>query len=315
MGKTKALTEGAIMLALYMVLFLVTLYIPLLGAVTLFALSLPFVVFSSRRGWKSGLVLLGGAIVLTMLFGSILALPTTLLFGLSGIIIGYLYKINRSKFEILAIGSIAYILNLLVIYAVVTAIFNINPIEEAQKAVNQSINMSREMMEALGQTVNEKQLEQLHQAFEFASLLMPTVIVFVGVFLTFITQIISSKILNRLGLKIEKWPPFRSIQLPRSLIWYYLISMVAMMFPLEKESMVFLAIFNLFHILQLLMILQGISFIFYYCYHKNLSKGIPITILILSFLLPVLLYLVRLIGIIDLGFNLRSRVESKKINK
>ncbi|MBM7662231.1 uncharacterized protein YybS (DUF2232 family) [Bacillus mesophilus] len=312
MGKTKALTEGAIMLALYMILFLMTLYIPLLGSLTLFALSLPFVVFSSRRGWKSGLVLFGAAVIFTMLFGSILALPSTFLFGLGGIVIGYLYKINRSKFEILAAGSIVYILILLVIYAIITTFLKINPVEEAQRAIEQSINMSREMMESLGQTINEAQLEQLQQALEFASLLMPTVIVFVGVFLTFITQLLSSKILSRLGLQVEKWPPFRSIQLPRSLIWYYLIAMVAMMFPLEQDSMMFLAIFNLFHILQLLMILQGLSFIFYYCYHKNLSKGIPITILILSFLLPFLLYLVRLIGIIDLGFNLRSRVESKK---
>ncbi|WP_456277209.1 YybS family protein [Bacillus sp. AK128] len=312
MGKTKALTEGAIMLALYMVLFLITLYIPLLGSITIFALSLPFVVFTSRRGWKSGLLLFGASVILTLLFGSVLALPSTFLFGLSGVVIGYLYKINRSKFEVLSIGSIAYILLLLVIYAIITVVMDINPIEEVQTIVDESINMSREMMEALGQTINQSQLDQLEEAFELASLLMPTVIVFVGVFLSFITQLISAKILSRLGQKVEKWPPFRSIQLPRSLIWYYLLAMIAMMFKMDQESMLFLAVFNLYHILQLLMILQGLSFIFYFCYHKNLSKGIPITILIISFLIPGLLYIVRLVGIIDLGFNLRSRVESKK---
>ncbi|WP_246944294.1 YybS family protein [Bacillus pinisoli] len=312
MGKTKALTEGAIMLALYMVLFLVTLYVPLIGSLTLFALALPFVVFSSRRGWKSSLVLFGASVILTLLFGSIIAVPITFLYGLSGIVIGYLFKLNRSKLEVLSGGSIAYIINLLVIYIITTAVFQINPIEEAQKAVDQSINMSREMMEALGQSINEEQINLFAETFELVPLLMPTAIVFVGVFLAFITQIISTRILKRLGLKVEKWPPFRSIQLPKSLIWYYLVTMIAMMFPMEQDSMFFLAIFNLFHILQLLMILQGFSFIFYFCYHKNVSKGIPITILILSFLLPPLLYIVRIIGIIDLGFNLRARVESKK---
>jgi uncharacterized protein YybS (DUF2232 family) len=310
--KTKALTEGAIMLALYMVLFLMTLYIPFLGGLTLFILSLPFVVYTARKGWKSGLFLFAASIILTLLFGSIMAVPTTILFGLSGIVIGYLYKRNRSRFEILSIGSIAFILNLLLVYVIITTIFQINPLEEAQKAAGESIKITREMMEGLGQTIDEQQLEQLEEAFELVPLLIPTVIVFVGLSLAFITQLVSTTILRRLGFQVEKWPPFRTIQLPKSLIWYYLLSMIAMLFPLEKDSMTFLAVFNLFHVLQLLMVFQGLSFIFFYCYHKNLSKGIPITILVLSFLLPFLLYIVRIIGIIDLGFDLRKRVEQKK---
>jgi uncharacterized protein YybS (DUF2232 family) len=152
----------------------------------------------------------------------------------------------------------------------------------------------------------------LEEAFELMPLLMPTVIVFVGLLLAFITQYISAKILTRLRFQVEKWPPFRNIQLPKSLIWYYLLSMVAMLFPLDKDSVTFLAVFNLFHILQILMIFQGLSFIFFYCYQKNLSKGIPIIISVLCFLLPFVLFFVRIIGIIDLGFNLRNRIKDVK---
>jgi uncharacterized protein YybS (DUF2232 family) len=274
-------------------------------------LAMPFVVFSARRGWKQGIYLLLAALILTMLFGSFLSIPTTLLFGTSGIVIGYLYKKNRSRFEVLSFGTIAFLLNLLLLYGVITTIFDINPIEEAKKVADESILMTREMMEGFGQTFNDDQLKQLEQALDMAPLMIPTVIVLVSVLLAFITQLISTPVLKRLGFQIEKWPPFRTLRLPRSLIWYYLLVMILMIVPMDQNSTLFLGVFNLFYILQLLMVLQGLSFIFHYCYHKNIAKGIPITILILTLFLPFLLYIVRIIGIIDLGFNIREKINFK----
>jgi uncharacterized protein YybS (DUF2232 family) len=309
--KTKILTESAVMLALYIVLFLMTLYIPILGQITLFMLALPFVVYSVRRGWKNAVYLLIAALILTILFGTLLSIPTTLLFGTSGIVMGHLYKVNRSRFEVLSFGSITYLVNLLLLYGIVTTLLDINPLQEAKKAAEESIVMTREMMEGMGQTINEAQLEQLEQVLDLAPLMIPTVIVLVSVLLAFVTQFLSTLVLKRLGYNIEKWPPFRELRLPRSIVWYYLLVMVLMIVPIDKESVIYLGVFNLFYILQLLMVLQGLSFIFFYCYHKKLSKGIPITILILTIFLPFLLYIVRIIGIIDLGFNIREKVITK----
>jgi len=38
---------------------------------------------------------------------------------------------------------------------------------------------------------------------------------------------------------------------------------------------------------------------------------VPISILIGSFLIPILLYLIRILGIIDLGFPLRGKLSKK----
>ncbi|WP_083800962.1 DUF2232 domain-containing protein [Bacillus sp. m3-13] len=66
---------------------------------------------------------------------------------------------------------------------------------------------------------------------------------------------------------------------------------------------------------MLLMTVQGFSFIFYFCYIKKISKAIPITLVILSFLITPLVYIIRMIGIIDIGFQLRDRIQGKNQGK
>ncbi|MFD1734966.1 YybS family protein [Bacillus salitolerans] len=311
MSKTKILTEGAVILALYIVLLLITMYVPLLGSITMFMLPIPFVVFAARRELKSSIFLLIAALILTILFGSVFTLPTTLLFGSTGVVIGFLYKLNKPRFEVLSFGSITVIVNLLILYAIMTTFMDISPIEEGKRAMQESMDMMESMMVGMGQTMTAEQWKQISHMMELGILLIPAVIIFVGIFFAFVTQLIAAPILKRLGLQIDKWPPFRDLQLPKSLLWYYLIAMVLMLVPLDQDSIWFLAIFNLFNILQVFMVLQGFSFLYYFGYQKNISKGIVTVVVILSLLLPFLLYLVRIIGIIDLGFNLRKRVEKK----
>ncbi|MBM6616916.1 YybS family protein [Bacillus suaedaesalsae] len=310
MGNTRVLTESAVTLALYSILLLMSLYVPILGLITFFLLALPFVVYTARRGWKNGSVLFIAATILTVLIGSLISIPIVILFGTSGVIIGYLYKLNKSRYEILAIGTIAFIVNLLLLYGILVSFMGIKPIEQFNVSAQHSLQTFQDKMSVWGQTLNENQIKQFEEAFELAPLLIPTVLVILATFLAFVTQLISTPILKRFNFKVEKWPPFREIKLPRSIIWYYLIVMILMMTQvIDKESVLYVGVINLFFVLELLMVIQGLSFIFFFSYHKKLSNGIPITILILSLFLPFLLYIVRIIGIIDLGFNIREEVK------
>ncbi|TXK89307.1 DUF2232 domain-containing protein, partial [Parageobacillus sp. SY1] len=51
MRKTHIITEAAIQLALFAVLFLVSLYVPLLGMIAILFLSLPCMIFTMRHGY------------------------------------------------------------------------------------------------------------------------------------------------------------------------------------------------------------------------------------------------------------------------
>ena len=60
MRNPRVLTEGALMLAIFTVLMLLSLYVPLIGTLAFFVLPLPLILFSSKYSiWNSILVLIG----------------------------------------------------------------------------------------------------------------------------------------------------------------------------------------------------------------------------------------------------------------
>ena len=99
--KTHIITEAAIQLALFAVLFLVSLYVPLLGMIAILFLSLPFMIFTMRHGYAYALLLLVASLIISTLIGSLLSLPVALMFGTAGIAIGGMLAKNKSRYMIL----------------------------------------------------------------------------------------------------------------------------------------------------------------------------------------------------------------------
>ena len=93
------------------------------------------------------------------------------------------------------------------------------------------------------------------------------------------------------------------------MIYYFLIALLAnLIIQPESGSYIHLALSNILFILLLLIVVQGLSFIWYFSYQKSLSKAVPILITIAMFLMPLILYIVWILGIMDLGFDLRKKL-------
>lgn len=314
MKNTYRLTEGAILLAIFSVLLLITIYIPVLGmAVNLF-LSLPFLIFGAKHDWKSTAVFTLAAVLLAMILGSILAMPLALVYGTTGAVMGYMLREGKSRFAAYITGSLVFLMNILAIYILAIIFFNMNFIDEFVKAFKLSVDQSINMLEQFGQTPDEKVLKQFNTMIDMIEVLMPTMLVMASFSIVFLLQLVSYPFLKRFGINVPTWRPFRELNLPKSILWYYLIAMIAaLIIQPEKGTYWFWVLSNLTFILQMFMVLQGIAFVFYFTHFKGYSKAVPTIVIVLMFLLPtVVLYIVRILGIIDLGFDLRKRLGEKK---
>jgi uncharacterized protein YybS (DUF2232 family) len=307
--KTNLVAEGAVLAALYAVLLLITLYVPLTSIITLWVLSIPFTMFTVRNGLKPSYLFLSVAFALTLIIGGLYALPITLLYGSVGVVLGVLYQKKKPVFGILLGGSLTYLINIVLIYVMSILFFNLNPADMVNDTLRQSITLTEEMSKLFGQDVSE-QIEQLEQLIEIIVYIIPTAIVMGSVLLAFITQLITSALLRRFRIDVPKWKPFRDWSFPKSFVWYYLAVIVLLMTDPEKGSALFVAGWNLFYLLEFILVIQGLSVIFYFFWKKNKSKAIPIVIVIFTFIIPVFLYVVRILGIIDLGFDLRKRIKT-----
>lgn len=73
-------------------------YVPILGTVVTFALPLPFILLMIRHKLSNVLVVLYDTFV-TIIVSQPLNLVKTIMFGLIGIVLGYMYKTRKSQLK------------------------------------------------------------------------------------------------------------------------------------------------------------------------------------------------------------------------
>lgn len=309
MRNVHKLTEGAILLAAYAVMLLITIYVPILGAVVNLFLSLPFIMFAAKHNRQSSIVFMVAATLLSLIVGTFFAIPLTLAYGLTGIVMGDFVRNQKGRAAVFLSGSITFLLNLVIQYAVAVAFFKMDFIQQSINIMRESVEQSMSMLEVLGQEPNAVLLEQLNAGIDLLQSLIPSMFVMISLATVFLIQLVSFPIIKRFGVKIGEWKSFRELTLPKSLVYYFVFALLASLFIQSVNGGYFhLALTNILFVLQLLMVVQGISFIWYYSHLKGWSKALPIIITVMVFIMPFLLYIVWILGIIDLGFDLRKRI-------
>jgi len=103
------------------------------------------------------------------------------------------------------------------------------------------------------------------------------------------------------------------LSFPKSIIWYYLAVLVLSLFvETDASSFLYQAVTNLSYILQLVFTVQGAAFLFFFFHARKVSKAVPAVLTILCLLNPLFLLILRIVGIMDLGFDLRSKIRPQR---
>jgi uncharacterized protein YybS (DUF2232 family) len=145
-------------------------------------------------------------------------------------------------------------------------------------------------------------------------LIMPSIIMVGSILNILVILALSIPIMKRFGIQAEPWQPIRLWRLPRYILWIFLVVIgISFLIPMQTDTIVYTVFVNIFYILQLLVALQGISFLFFVCFQYNMPKGIVIIVTIFMFLNPSLSFLLKVLGIIDLGADWRRFFYRKQV--
>ncbi|MBZ4226461.1 YybS family protein [Bacillus wiedmannii] len=309
MKNTKFITEGAALLAIYAMLLLISMYVPILGTVVTFALPLPFILLTIRYRLSNAFVIFTAALFITVIVSQPMNLVKTTMFGLIGIVLGYMYKKQKKPVEILMAGTLAYLIGIMLIYVASIKFFNIDLMKKMQNMLNESMAQSEKIVTAAGMPISKEQKELFAQFNDVLQTLFPSLLVMVSVCFSWITVMISGSVLRKLKHDVIPWLKFKDIQLPKSIVWYYVIFILLSTFiKVEPTSYLHMVFSNLYVIFALLLVLQGLTFIAFLAHSKGFTKGVPIISFIVCMFIPMLFPLVTILGIIDLGISLRSKI-------
>lgn len=314
MNQSRKLTDGALLTVIFIILMAIAIFVPGAILVLIFVLPLPFIIYAYRYDWQPSLIMFVAAILFALFFVSVVSLPLTVLTSIGGIMIGTATRRKLSAYETLGRGVLGYIAGLLFIYIFVVVFLGINLVHEIDVMMEESLEISQGIMKEFGfPEMTEKELEPITTRLSMVKDLIPVGIAMISIIMAFISQWLSYKFLNRVEKTQLYFPLFRNLRIPVAIIWVYFISLIIMFMDLDPNSSIYLVINNVLSLVGLFIVLQGFSFLFFITYQKKWPKALPIIAVVITLMLPILfINLVRILGIIDIGFGIRDRYLKEK---
>ncbi|MEH6940870.1 YybS family protein [Bacillus sp. JJ722] len=313
MNKGRELAEGGVLLAIYAVMLFIVIYIPFAGMIMMFLLPVPFILYGIKYDLQKSFLFLGAAVLLTIIISSFLTIPLTIMYGLVGIIMGYHIRANKSKLQMFVVSVLTFIACLLAMFIISIVFFDFNFVSETINIMEEAIDQSASIVSSISQGEQmQPMIDQLKSSLAFVETLLPSFLVITSTVLVAIIFLACKPIINRVSDQKFEMSPIRDITLPKSLLWYYLfIMIVSLVINPEQGSFSFTVISNLLIALQFFILIQGYSLLFFLSNAKGLPKALPITVTIFTFIVPIFLSFIRILGIIDLGFPIREKVANK----
>ncbi|WP_282067639.1 YybS family protein [Bacillus pumilus] len=312
MKQTKALVEGAIMISIFSVMMLFYLYVPLLSIIFFLAAPIPIILYTIRHGLKKGIFAGAIGIVISFLIGSLAGLMSAPILIAAGLGMGVFYS-RRQPGNAIITGALIYLFSFLISFIVSVQLFQVDIMGIAKESIEQMIPMLESVLKQSGASEQNiaKQLKQFREMQDAALSALPVALLIGVTLLAFVNHWFVQPLIKRFVKDMPVLKKFKDMRLPKSMVWYYLLTLLLMLIQTEKGSFLWLVQTSAFQILFILVLIQGFSFIFYYCHEKSISKAVPIFAIVLGVLYPPVGVIVRIIGIADIGFDLREKVKNK----
>ncbi|MFC0015376.1 MULTISPECIES: YybS family protein [Allobacillus] len=312
MNQSNIVKDGAVNGLVFLLLMLITIFFPIINFITVFLLPVPFVLMTRKYGWKAGAILFVIVGIICAFLLTYISVPLVLLVAIGGIAIGASIRAGSSPYETWAAGAAGFAIGFGLVFLVTQFVFQVNWMDAINQGIEESFSTSEEFIRTMQVDFDEETLELAREQAKSLVNLIPTFMMIISIVLALIAQWVSYRWINRKEDTSYRFPKFRLLTFPTSLIWYYLIAIVLTWTNTDPNDMLYLAGVNLYAMIGLLLVVQGISFIVFYVHHKKWPKFIPFAIVAGLVLFPfLLLYPLRILGIIDLGFQLRSRLSNQ----
>ncbi len=315
MNRTREVVESSLLVALAVVLFLASYVLPVVGMAFALVCPAPLVVLGLRH--SLGRAVLGvfvASFLVSALTGVTGGLFFLLGFGMLGVGLGFFAKRLNSSVEILLCGvlvSLAGKLFLMVLIAKITGINplgldsgDVNAVMDNVLAVYQRLGMSKEALKTAE--------EQIRSTLNLLPYVFPALLIMASALDSFLSYAISRAVMKRIGKGLL--PPIPALsywRFPKNIFWALLVAVLfSMASYIENIPEIIPRIgMNLRILVMIMFYLQGLAVAWAYMCHKGAGKVLRYTGVVLTLFVPLLTQVILLLGIIDMWFDLRSRMQ------
>lgn len=307
-NRTRQLAENALLLGISAVLLFLGTY-TIISGFALLAVPVPFVLLALRRNVRDMVFLVLTFAFLGFIVAAIPGAISGFMLAATGAAMGIAYHRKNSALPAIVVGAAIFFASIVVSLIFSTYVLDIDFAKQMEEATNSIVESGFPV--PLTPDVSEEEWKQmLQQQIDLLLTLLPFIFVLSSLAMSVIVHWLSRTIGKRLQYSIPALKPFREWSFPRSLLYYYFISLLILLLTggTMEGSFWGKAIINLKYLLDVAFMIQGLSFCFHLFFVKQWRFAGPVLIVSL-FIFTVVPNILILLGIFDLGMNLRQRVK------
>ncbi|MDG4944242.1 DUF2232 domain-containing protein [Staphylococcus agnetis] len=276
-------------------------FIPILGVIVIFFAPLPGIILWYRSKYSFGIAALVSIMVATIT-GSLFVQTFMIILLLASLIISQLLLIKASKERILYVVSFVTSLVTLGVMIFLQSIKKLpyahELIEPYKIVVDETIRMQN--LDAQSAKILEASVQQM--AVQMSSFIVISITLFF-----MLSLLIMFPILRQFKVATPVYRPLYLWQLRKSIFIIYAIALLVSIVT-EPSTTANSISQNFIIVLGFLLVIQGLSFIHYACSIKKFPIGVSVLLIIIG----IIAYpLTRLIGLLDLGLNLKSMLKKR----
>jgi len=280
--------------------------------VVFFVFPFPFIYVTAKYGFNYGMAFLLVASLILLLIDPVPGIFYSLTFGVPGAVIGWFVNRKKERLFTFLAGVVTFIFSLLIQYTGAYFFLRVNVFQQFLNSMKEYDQSLFRLLESAGGTETDAIYELLNGAVDTAGVLLPSFLVLFSSLAVLAIQFFGYFLLSRLGIEVKTGKPFRDLSLPKPFLWYFFaVLIVYYLIPLKKGTFVYTAAFNLLFMLEALFMFQGLTFMFYFFHQKRIRRAIGVLVAILILPNPLLNPVYRILGIADVGFDLRKRINEK----
>lgn len=316
-NKTSSITEAAMIAGILVIIALLSSFASI---ATLFYPT-PAIILAKRKGIKyTGLSLLAADIIIAILLGATTGFMYFILYTPFSLALAYgVYK-DESANKTLIYGTAAYMVSFVVLILSMNALMGVNFVDELKTAYVESYDMAEGMLSNMPQGASTQDIDKALESMKVfkdtsdyvISNLFPSMVVMVSVIASYVNYIIAVKFSKRFSININKFAGMSYFTFPRT----FMIAMAALLLISYLLGGLGLNVrviqLNLFSLVFLAMVLQGIAVIKFFLEKSQMKKSLKTLLMLIIIYIAFfsgMILVVAIVGLIDLSIDLR------KINK
>ncbi|MBC2582211.1 YybS family protein [Clostridium sp. DJ247] len=312
---TKALIEAGLITAIVVVITLINVYVPIFSLFGTYILPIPITLLYIRHNYKVTLgAVFVSAILISILYNPLSALTSSILFGITGMTLGYCIK-NDKKVSItmliLAIGlAIGTAINFGIYISFIDTVGIVGFINNTLKTLRESIDMSKQLYIKLG--VSSDQFAPIEKSLslfttEFVLKILPAGIIISSFVSAYLNYAITRSILKKLRYNIKEIVPFNKIYV-NTRVGTIVVLFLIIGLLLSKSNMNlggYLEVSSMF-VLQFIFILDGLALAAYYLKYRFKISRLAIVLMLTFTVISQLSVIYIFLGLADMIVDFRK---------